>query len=118
MRSELIEIASVAGGKYHRLADKRVTREDGWKPRLMLCGRILRPLNYFVTEQSADRHTGGRYTQYACAQCAAAIVKGPESAYEALAGLPCGVTLPEGQRRKGELVTRDCEVSVAMEGGE
>jgi hypothetical protein len=73
MTPELIQIASVSGGKFHYLADQSVTRDDGWKPRLMLCGRTLEPLNYFLSESSADKYTGGRFAQHVCSQCKAKV---------------------------------------------
>lgn len=78
MRTELIEVVSIAGGKFHRPMDKVFIGNTLRQPRLMLCGRKLEPLNYFATIADADRHTGGRFKQYACVHCERKAADGGE----------------------------------------
>lgn len=71
--TEIIEMVSVKGGKFHRPVNLVFTSEDARQPRLMLCGRSLEPHNYFATVEDANRHTGGRLSKYACLHCDAAV---------------------------------------------
>jgi hypothetical protein len=59
---------SVRNGKYHKPAQP-FERPLAWKPTLTVCGRTLTPLNYFVTEADADRHTGHRLSRWLCQRC-------------------------------------------------
>lgn len=66
MRTELI---SVKDGKFHRLANPEVERNQAWKPALTVCGRTVTPVNYFVTEADAAKYTGNRLVRYGCKHC-------------------------------------------------
>jgi hypothetical protein len=66
-----IEIVSVQGGKFHR---PDTTLFDGGandfrNARLMRCGRLLVPFNFFETVADADSYTGGRLQSRICQQC-------------------------------------------------
>lgn len=61
---------SVSGGKFHR-PGKPFDKSQAWRPTETACGITVTPVNYFKTDDDADKHTGGRLATYLCKHCAA-----------------------------------------------
>ena len=70
-RGQVIEVVSVQGGRFHRPVDTLFKGGSGdlRNARLMRCGRLLVPFNFFETIADADGYSGGQRKKYTCQQC-------------------------------------------------
>jgi hypothetical protein len=69
MKIEVHTLFSVKGGKFHRPSEP-FDRAKAFRETATKCGLNVTPLNYFRSDDDADRHTGGRLSRHLCKRCA------------------------------------------------
>jgi len=65
----MLVLFSVSNGKFHKPAHEPDNRKP-WQPTATVCGITVNPQNFFASEEDANRHTGGRLSQFMCKHCA------------------------------------------------
>lgn len=63
-------VVSAASGRFHLTENPAVDPDAPiWTPLKMKCGRILKPVNFFMSRFDANIYCGERLSQYLCQDC-------------------------------------------------